>query len=93
MDEIRKIYQHEFVPVGHPSKWSADTEPQLISNSALRRGGKGRPKSTRYLNEMDIRQMRGPRQCNFCREESHSRSRCPHCLGSSSGGTTIIVKR
>ncbi|RYR25164.1 hypothetical protein Ahy_B02g058809 isoform A [Arachis hypogaea] len=46
----------------------------------------GRPKSTRYLNEMDSRDMRGPRRCTLCGHEGHSRSRCPQRAGPSSPG-------
>ncbi|RYQ94230.1 hypothetical protein Ahy_B08g089108 [Arachis hypogaea] len=47
---------------------------------------KRRPKSTRYLNEMDSRDMRGPRWCTICGREGHSRSRCPQRAGPSSAG-------
>ncbi|RYR61207.1 hypothetical protein Ahy_A04g018347 isoform B [Arachis hypogaea] len=49
-----------------------------------RRTTKGIPKSTRYLNEMDSRDVRGPRRCTICGREGHSRSRCPHHAGPSS---------
>ncbi|RYR36057.1 hypothetical protein Ahy_A10g051113 [Arachis hypogaea] len=45
-----------------------------------------RPKLTRYLNEMDSRDMRGPRICRLCGAQGHSRSRCPQRAGSSGGG-------
>ncbi|XP_057734760.1 uncharacterized protein LOC130950259 [Arachis stenosperma] len=48
---------------------------------------KGRPKITRFLNEMDMRDMRGHRRCRLCGGEGHSRSRCPHRVGSSAGGS------
>ncbi|RYR43260.1 hypothetical protein Ahy_A08g039687 [Arachis hypogaea] len=48
------------------------------------RATKGRPKSTRYLNEMDSRDMRRPRRCTICGREGHSQSRCPQRAESSS---------
>ncbi|RYR67686.1 hypothetical protein Ahy_A03g014072 [Arachis hypogaea] len=51
-----------------------------------RRVTKGRPKSTRYLNEMDSRDMRGPRRCTTCGRDGHSRSRCPQPAGPNSAG-------
>ncbi|RYR78901.1 hypothetical protein Ahy_A01g003765 [Arachis hypogaea] len=45
---------------------------------------KGRPKSTCYLNEINSRDMRGPRRCTICGREGHSRSRCPQRAGLSS---------
>ncbi|RYR05348.1 hypothetical protein Ahy_B06g085217 [Arachis hypogaea] len=38
---------------------------------------RGRPKQTRFLNEMDTQSMRGQRRCRLCGVEGHSRSRCP----------------
>ncbi|RYR47331.1 hypothetical protein Ahy_A07g033266 [Arachis hypogaea] len=56
------------------------------SRTEQERATKGRPKSTRYLNEMDSRDMRGPRKCTICGREGHSRSRCPQRAGPSSVG-------
>ncbi|RYR73744.1 hypothetical protein Ahy_A02g008236 [Arachis hypogaea] len=74
MNEICRVYWTEFVLVGDPSTWPPNIGPQLILNLASRRGGKGRPKSIYYLNEMDVHQMRGPRPCNLCRGKGHSHS-------------------
>ncbi|RYR54923.1 hypothetical protein Ahy_A06g030183 isoform A [Arachis hypogaea] len=52
----------------------------IVANPALRQMSKGRPKLTRYLNEMNSREMRGPR--------GHSRSRClQHARPSEVGGS------
>ncbi|XP_029153316.1 uncharacterized protein [Arachis hypogaea] len=51
------------------------------------RVSKGRPKITRFLNEMDMRDMHGPRCCRLCGGEGHNRSRCPHRAGPSAGGS------
>ncbi|RYR05656.1 hypothetical protein Ahy_B06g085491 [Arachis hypogaea] len=40
------------------------------------RVSKGRPRMTRFLNEMDTRMLRGPRRCKQCGADGHSRSRC-----------------
>ncbi|RYR74637.1 hypothetical protein Ahy_A02g009362 [Arachis hypogaea] len=42
---------------------------------------RGRPKSTRYLNEMDSHEMRGPRWCTICGHKGHSCNRCPQRVG------------
>ncbi|QHO13393.1 uncharacterized protein DS421_15g515170 [Arachis hypogaea] len=47
---------------------------------------KGRPKITRFLNEMDMRMIHGPRRCRQCGAEGHSCSRCRQCGGTSIGG-------
>ena len=84
ISEICKVYKKEFGVVGNESTWRQYRGPRLCPNSALKRTIKGRPKSTRFLNEMDMREMRGPRRCSLCRGEGHSRSRCPNAPGPSS---------
>ncbi|XP_015966132.1 uncharacterized protein LOC107489877 [Arachis duranensis] len=86
MTEICKVYKFEFTPLGDPETWPAYEGPTLVANPALRRTSKGRPKLTRYLNEMDSRDMRGPRVCRLCGAQGHSRSRCPQRAGPSGGG-------
>ncbi|XP_025661712.1 uncharacterized protein [Arachis hypogaea] len=86
MTEIRKVYRFEFTPLRDPETWPAYEGPTLVANPALRRMSKGRPKLTRYLNEMDSCDMRGPRVCRLCGAQGHSRSRCPQRAGPSGGG-------
>ncbi|XP_057760166.1 uncharacterized protein LOC130980512 [Arachis stenosperma] len=77
MSKICKVYRGEFVPIGDPSTWDRYEGAKVIANWTLRHTTKGRPKSTYYSNEMDSRDMRGPRRCTICGREGHSRSRCP----------------
>ncbi|MED6219061.1 hypothetical protein PIB30_032427 [Stylosanthes scabra] len=58
----------------------------FVANIRLRRMGNGRPKITRYLNEME-RQVCGPRKCSLCGRIGHSRSRCPQRAGPSADGS------
>ncbi|XP_025665054.1 uncharacterized protein [Arachis hypogaea] len=87
MAEIRKVYRTRFRPLGNPTTWPVYQGPRLIPNPHLRRVAKGRPKKTRFLNEMDMRDLRGPRRCRLCGGEGHSRSRCPHRGGASASGS------
>ncbi|RYR61278.1 hypothetical protein Ahy_A04g018425 [Arachis hypogaea] len=66
MTEVRKVCRFEFTPFGDPKTWPAYEGLTLVANPALRRTSKGRPKLTRYLNEMDSRDMRGPWICHIC---------------------------
>ncbi|XP_016162717.1 uncharacterized protein LOC107605365 [Arachis ipaensis] len=77
MTEVHKVYRFEFTPLGDPKTWPAYEGPTLVANPALRRTSKGRPKLTRYLNEMDSCDMRGPQICRLCGAQGHSRSSCP----------------
>ncbi|RYR28239.1 hypothetical protein Ahy_B01g052356 [Arachis hypogaea] len=88
MDENKKVYRVWFKPLGNPTTWPMYQGPRHIPNPHLKRVSKGRPKITRFLNKMDMRDMRGPRRCRLCGGKSHSRSRCPHRAGSSASGST-----
>ncbi|QHO04709.1 uncharacterized protein DS421_13g442520 [Arachis hypogaea] len=87
MKEVRKVYRFEFTLLGDPETLPAYEGPTLVANPALRRTSKGRPKLTRYLNEMDSRDMRGHRICRLCGAQGHSRSRCPQRAGPSGTGS------
>ncbi|RYR34671.1 hypothetical protein Ahy_A10g049659 [Arachis hypogaea] len=76
MDQVRRLYRARFRPLGNPTTWPAYNGPRFIPNPFLRRLGKGRPKMTRFLNEMDTRMLRRPRRCTLCGAEGHSRGRC-----------------
>ncbi|XP_025611641.1 uncharacterized protein [Arachis hypogaea] len=86
MEEIKKVYRARFKPLGNPATWPVYQGPRHIPNPHLKRVSKGRPKITRFLNEMDMRDMRGPRHCRLCGGQGHSRSRCPQRPGSSASG-------
>ncbi|QHO56022.1 uncharacterized protein DS421_3g70120 [Arachis hypogaea] len=76
MDQIRRVYRARFRPLGNPATWPAYHGPRFVGNPFLRRVAKGRPKMTRFLNEMDTRMLRRPRRCKQCGAEGHSRGRC-----------------
>ncbi|XP_029145917.1 uncharacterized protein [Arachis hypogaea] len=86
MTEVRKVYRFEFTPIGDPKTWPAYEGPTLVGNPTLRRMSKGHAKLTRYLNEMDSRDMRGPRLCRLSGAQGHSRSRCPQRARPSGAG-------
>ncbi|RYR42420.1 hypothetical protein Ahy_A08g038897 [Arachis hypogaea] len=65
----------------NPTTWLVHQGPRLVPNSYLKRVAKGRPKKTRFLNEMDIHDLRGSRRCRRCGGSGKftgglSRSRC-----------------
>ncbi|RYR65810.1 hypothetical protein Ahy_A03g011732 [Arachis hypogaea] len=80
-------YLHKLVVnTGISTRCYGSIRTKVLANWTLRRTTNGRPKSTRYLNEMDSREIRGPRRCTICGREGHSRSRCPQLAGPSSAG-------
>ncbi|RYR17590.1 hypothetical protein Ahy_B03g062295 [Arachis hypogaea] len=82
MDQVRRVYRVRFRPLGNPATWPAYNGPRFIPNPYLRRVTKGRPRMTRFLNEMDTQMLRRPRRCTVCGAEGHSRSRCRQSTGS-----------
>ncbi|RYR09899.1 hypothetical protein Ahy_B05g078333 [Arachis hypogaea] len=75
MDQVRRVYRARFRPLGNPTTWPAYNGPRFIPNLFLGRVGKGRPKITRFLNEMDTQMLRRPSRCTICGAEGHSRGR------------------
>ncbi|XP_072076440.1 uncharacterized protein [Arachis hypogaea] len=86
MDQVRRVYRARFRPLGNPTTWPAYNGPRYVPNPYLRRVSKGRPRMTRFLNEMDTRMLRRPRRCTLCGAEGHSRSRCRQSTGRTADG-------
>ncbi|RYR15409.1 hypothetical protein Ahy_B04g072152 [Arachis hypogaea] len=88
MDQVRRVYRARFRPLGNPTTWPVYHGPRFVGNPFLRRVSKGRPRMTRFLNEMDTRMLRAPRRCKQCGAEGHSRSRCRQRGGAGNPGAT-----
>ncbi|RYR78460.1 hypothetical protein Ahy_A01g003278 [Arachis hypogaea] len=84
--QVRRVYKARFRPLGNPTTWPVYHGPRFVGNPFLRRVSKGRPRMTRFLNEMDTRMLRRPRRCKQCGAEGHSRSRCRQRGGESNPG-------
>ncbi|XP_072059984.1 uncharacterized protein [Arachis hypogaea] len=80
--QVRRVYRAWFRPLGNPTTWPAYNGPRFIPNPYMRRVSKGRPRMTRFLNEMDTRMLRRLRRCTLCGAEGHSRSRCRRSVSS-----------
>ncbi|RYQ97516.1 hypothetical protein Ahy_B08g093580 [Arachis hypogaea] len=61
MDQVRRVYKARFRPLGNATTWPVYHGPRFVGNPFLRRVSKGRPRMTRFLNEMDTRINAGPR--------------------------------
>ncbi|XP_029146864.1 uncharacterized protein [Arachis hypogaea] len=86
MDQVRRVYRARFKPLGNPTTWPVYHGPRFVGNPFLRRVSKGRPRMTRFLNEMDTRMLRRPRRCKQCGAEGHNRSRCRQGGGENNPG-------
>ncbi|XP_072058027.1 uncharacterized protein [Arachis hypogaea] len=89
MDQVRRVYRARFRPLGNPTTWPAYNGPRFVPNLYLRRVTKGRPRMTRFLNEMDMRMLRRPRRCRQCGAEGNNRSRCCQVGGASAGNNAL----
>lgn len=83
LETINNVYRHEFQPIGNEGYWPEYNGPQLCPNPEMRRDPKGRPKSSRIRNEMDLRERGQPKRCGLCRNEGHNRKNCPYQVGTS----------
>jgi len=78
LDTILQTYVQEFHPVGGDEWWPEVQGQTVIPNYAMVRT-KGRPKSTRFRNEMDdARESTRELRCGLCREVGHNRNTCPY---------------
>ncbi|RYQ91450.1 hypothetical protein Ahy_B09g097327 [Arachis hypogaea] len=66
MDQIRRVYRARFRSLGNPTTCPSYSGPRFVPNPYLRRVAKGRPRMTRFLNEMDTRMLHRPRRCRQC---------------------------
>ncbi|RYR75739.1 hypothetical protein Ahy_A01g000319 [Arachis hypogaea] len=82
------IGRARFRPLENPMTWPVYTGPRFVGNPFLIRVAKGRPKITRFLNEMDPRMLRAPKRCKQYGAEGHSRSRCRQRGGASADPAT-----
>ncbi|CAH1427413.1 unnamed protein product [Lactuca virosa] len=67
----------EFSPLPHEAYWPQSPFNALLPNLELLRNKKGRPRSTRLKNGMDIKEGRNATLCGICRQPGHNRKRCP----------------
>ena len=68
----------EFSPLPHEAYWPQSSfVRELLPNSDQKRKEKGRPRSTRLRNGMDIKEGKKTNLCGFCRQSGHNQKRCP----------------
>ncbi|XP_061352681.1 uncharacterized protein LOC133297529 [Gastrolobium bilobum] len=77
IQNIVDTYSAQWSPIGNEESIPPASGPRLVPNVETVRA-KGRPKSTRIRNEMDLVESH-PRhnKCGYCKQVGHSRRTCP----------------
>ncbi|KAJ9672503.1 hypothetical protein PVL29_025922 [Vitis rotundifolia] len=76
MDAYASSYAPEFNPIPHESYWPYPDFPILHPDPTLMRD-KGRPRSSRIRNEMDLKEPSVRVRCGLCKIAGHNRRNCP----------------
>ncbi|KAF1898125.1 hypothetical protein Lal_00032890 [Lupinus albus] len=71
LDNLLKVYEREFEPIGNEEYWPHYSGPMFIPNPLMRRNQTGRQKTSRIHNEMDDCAMKKNKKCGLCRTEAH----------------------
>ncbi|GJS19952.1 uncharacterized protein Tco_0448584 [Tanacetum coccineum] len=72
---FKQQYLSDFTPLPHVDYWLNSGWKIKADNSKIN-VSRGRKKSSRIRNEMDIRHPDEPKRCGLCRQTGHNRSRC-----------------
>ena len=78
MENIYKVYQHQFHSFGSKEKWPKYLGPYFMSGPSNRRDTSGRPTTGHIHNEMNELIPNKPKKCSLCRTEGHNRSNCAY---------------
>nr|GEV46036.1 DNA-binding WRKY [Tanacetum cinerariifolium] len=76
LQTTRLLWASEFSPFPHEAYWPK-LSITLLPNSDLKRKRRGRPRSTRLQNGMDIKEGKKENKCGFCKQSGHNKKRCP----------------
>ncbi|KAF1863066.1 hypothetical protein Lal_00018913 [Lupinus albus] len=77
LDNLLKVYGHEFQLIGNEEYWAPYSGPTFIPNPLMRRNRTRRPKTTRIHNEMEDSSSEQNKKCGWCMTECHNRKTCP----------------
>ncbi|XP_035840398.1 uncharacterized protein LOC110914384 [Helianthus annuus] len=71
-------WSSEFRPLPHEAYWlNSSSIRELLPNSELKQDKKGRPRSTRLRNGMDIKERKKVNLCGICKQRGYNRATCP----------------
>ncbi|XP_076955122.1 uncharacterized protein LOC143629848 [Bidens hawaiensis] len=77
--DYRATWSAKFSPLPHEAYWpDSSSIRELLPNSELKRDKKGRPRSTRLRNGMEIKETKKANLCGICKQPGHNRATCPN---------------
>ena len=71
----RQQYTSSFVPLSHVDYW-LESDWKIKADDLKLSVHRGRKRSNRFHNEMDIRHPGEPRKCGLCHQPGHNRKSC-----------------
>ena len=77
VNNYHQTYTHQFQPILHQDYWSRVEQGVIILPDKSRLRQKGRPRSSRLRNDMDLTNTQNKWKCRVCHEEGHDRQSCP----------------
>ena len=65
-----------FYPIFNEDEWPLYDGPTIVTPESMKRQASGRPKSTRFHNEMDFKEGKTMIKCGLCKQTGHNRRSC-----------------
>ena len=65
-----------FHPIFDEYEWLPYDGPTIVPSESMKRTSRGRPKSTRLHNEMEVREGKTTITCGLCKQPGHNRRSC-----------------
>ncbi|RVX07531.1 Serine/threonine-protein phosphatase 7 long form-like [Vitis vinifera] len=90
LDAYASCYAPEFNPIPHESYWPYPDFPILHPDPTSMRD-KGRPRSSRIRNEMDLKETSVRIRCGLCKIAGHNRRNCPTKDGGQSSNPFLMT--
>ena len=82
LQQVFNVYEGLFGELKNEEYLPAYTGQILCPSLDMKRTSKGRPKSSRIRNDMDIREQRDrTKKCSYCQTLGHTKKMCPNITG------------
>ena len=76
IDHYAATYAPQFEPIRDKAYWPSCDKSFIPDKTKIRK--RGRPRSKRIRNEMDVSQRTQNMRCGMCQQQGHNRTNCPN---------------